>query len=235
MNTNTEPATRPTVDTSDGGHQMTGSTTDQDNENARRRRAWDKQAGRYDRQIGWWERHLFGRGNRDWAAQRARGDVLDVAVGTGLNLPVYKPDLNVTGIDLSSAMLDVARHRAADLGRDVDLREGDAHHLPFDDASFDTVVCTFSLCNIPDPHQALNEMRRVLRPGGRLVLVDHVRSTSTPIYWLQKAIEVVSVRIDGDRMTRRPAEIVERLDFEIIERDRFRRGIVERLVALRSA
>ncbi|MGH9212156.1 MAG: class I SAM-dependent methyltransferase [Acidimicrobiales bacterium] len=58
---------------------------------------------------------------------------------------------------------------------------------------------------MPDPHQAINEMRRVLRPGGRLILVDHIRSTVTPIYWLQRGIEVVSVRIDGDRMTRRPA------------------------------
>ncbi|MGH9217486.1 MAG: class I SAM-dependent methyltransferase [Acidimicrobiales bacterium] len=214
---------------------MTLSTTEQDQQNARRQRAWDKQASRYDRQIGWWERHVLGRGNRAWAAQRARGDVLDVAVGTGLNLPFYDTDLKVTGIDLSPAMLDIARQRAAGVGRDVDLREGDAHHLPFENASFDTIVCTFSLCNIPDPHQAVSEMRRVLRPGGRLILVDHIRSTSRPIYWLQKAIEPISVRIDGDHMTRRPADIVQQLGFDIVERDRFRRGIVERLVALKPA
>jgi hypothetical protein len=76
-------------------------------------------------------------------------------------------------------------------------------------------------------------MRRVLRRGGRLVLVDHVRSSVTPIYWLQKGIEVLSVRIDGDRMTRRPADVVEQLGFQIVERDRFRLGIVERLVAIK--
>lgn len=141
----------------------------------------------------------------------------------------------MTGIDLCPVMLDVARQRAVDLGRDVDLREGDAHHLPFDNVSFDTVVCTFSLCNIPDPYQTVNEMRRVLRPGGRLVLVDHSRSTTKPIYWLQKLIEVASVRIDGDYMTRRPADLVEQLGFDIVERDRFRRGIVERLVAIKPA
>jgi ubiquinone/menaquinone biosynthesis C-methylase UbiE len=214
---------------------MTLSSTEQDQQNARRRRAWNQQADRYDRVIGWCERRLLGQDNRPWAAHRAQGDVLEVAVGTGLNLPHYDPELKITGIDLSPAMLDVARQRSAELGRDVELREGDAHHLPFDDASFDTVVCTLSLCNIPDPDQAVGEMRRVLRPGGRLVLVDHVRSTSKPIYWLQKAIEVASVRIDGDRMTRRPAEIVERLGFDIVERDRFRQGIVERLVAIKAA
>jgi ubiquinone/menaquinone biosynthesis C-methylase UbiE len=210
---------------------MTLSTTEQDKQNARRQRAWDKQASQYDRKIGWWERRLFGKDNRPWAASRARGEVLDVAVGTGLNLPHYDPELKVTGIDLSPAMLEIARQRATDLGRDVELRQGDAHHLPFEDASFDTVVCTFSLCNIPDPHQAVSEMRRVLRPAGQLILVDHIRSTSRPVYWLQKVIEVASVRIDGDHMTRRPADIVEQLGFEVIERDRFRRGIVERLVA----
>lgn len=214
---------------------MTLTPTEQDRQNARRHRAWEKQASRYDRMMVRWERRLLGPDNRPWAAQRSHGDVLEVAIGTGLNLAFYDAELKVTGIDLSPAMLDIARRRAADLGRRVDLREGDAHHLPFGDASFDTVVCTFSLCNIPDPHQAVGEMRRVLRPGGRLVLVDHVRSTSTPIYWLQKAIEKVSVRIDGDHMTRRPAEIVEQLDFDVVERDRLRRGIVERLVATTPA
>ncbi len=212
---------------------MTLTPSEQNLENARRRRAWDKQASRYDKQIGWWESRVLGRDNREWAGQRARGEVLDVAVGTGLNLGFYDAGLRVTGIDLSPAMLAIARRRAADLNRDVELCEGDAHHLPFDDASFDTVVCTFSLCNIPDLHQAVSEMRRVLRPAGRLILVDHVRSTVTPIYWLQKGIEAVSVRIDGDRMTRRPAEVVEQAGFEVVERERFRWGIVERVVAVK--
>jgi ubiquinone/menaquinone biosynthesis C-methylase UbiE len=214
---------------------VTLSTSEQDQQNARRRRAWDKQAARYDKQIGWWERHLFGQDNRAWACQRAHGDVLEVAIGTGLNIPLYGTDLKLTGIDLSPEMLDIARQRATDLDRDIDLREGDAHKLAFDDESFDTVVCTFSLCNIPDPLQAVTEMKRVLRPGGRLVLVDHIRSSVTPIYWLQKAIEVASVRIDGDHMTRRPAGVVDQLGFAIVERDRFRWGIVERLVATKLA
>ena len=213
---------------------MTLSTTEQERQNARRRRAWDKQAGGYDKQIGWWERRLLGQDNRGWACQRATGDVLEVAIGTGLNIPLYDTDLKVTGVDLSPAMLDIARQRAADLHREIDLREGDAHRLAFDDESFDTVVCTFSLCNIPDPDRAVSEMRRVLRPGGRLILVDHIRSSVTPICWLQKAIEVASVRIDGDHMTRRPVEIVEGLGFDIVERDRFRWGIVERLVATKA-
>ena len=207
---------------------------DLEQQNDRRRRAWDRDADRYDRRIGWWERRVFGE-HRAWACSHAQGDVLEVAVGSGLNLPYYGDGQAVVGIDLSTAMLDLARGRAREVGRDVGLREGDAHHLPFDDASFDAVVCTYSLCNIPDIDRALSEMQRVLRPGGRLVLVDHVRSSSTPLLWLQKAIEFVSVRIDGDRMTRRPGEKVERHGFRITERERFKAGIVERLVAVKTS
>jgi SAM-dependent methyltransferase len=200
-------------------------------QNARRRRAWGKQADGYDRQIGWFERNLFG-DNRSWVCGRARGDTLEVAVGTGLNLPLYDADARIVGIDLSPEMLERARARAAEIDRTVDLREGDAHALPFSDGSFDSVVCTYSLCNIPDAERAVAEMKRVLKPGGRLILVDHVRSENRLIFWLQKLIEIVSVRMDGDHMTRRPFNHLRALGFEIEERDRFKLGgIVERLVA----
>ena len=214
---------------------MSLSRDDREQANALRKRAWRKQADSYDRLIGWWERRMFGEDNRPWACSRAEGKVLEVAVGTGLNLPFYDAGLSVVGIDLSPDMLAIARQRALDAGRDVDLREGDAHDLAFDDGSFDTVVCTFSLCNIPDTDRALGEMHRVLRPGGRLILVDHIRSSVRPILWLQKAAELLTVRMDGDYLTRRPSLNAERQGFEITERERFARGVVERLVATKTS
>lgn len=210
------------------------SSQDRDLQNAHRQRAWRKQAPTYDRLIGWWERRMFGEEHRPWACARAEGRVLEVAVGTGLNLPFYDAGLDVVGIDLSPDMLALARRRAHEIGADVDLREGDAHALGFADESFDSVVCTFSLCNIPDTDQALAEMHRVLRPGGRLILLDHVRSSVSLVRWLQKALESLTLRIDGDHLTRRPSESVERHGFEIIERDRFALGVVERLVAAKT-
>ena len=204
-------------------------------QNAFRRRIWDRDADRYDDQIGWCERRILGEGHREWACAHAEGNVLEVAIGTGLNLPFYRDELRVVGIDLSPEMLAIARRRAAEIGRTVDLQEGDAHQLSFGDSTFDTVVCTLSLCNIPDVERSLSEMHRVLRPGGRLVLVDHVRSTSRPVLWLQKLIELGSLRFVGDHMTRRPAEQVERHGFRITEQERFRAGTVERLVAVKTA
>lgn len=211
-----------------------GSVPDLDSRNEKRRRAWAKRAPSYDKSIGFFERRIFGRSHRPWACSKVAGDVLEVAVGTGLNLQHYPSETRVTGLDLSQEMLDIARQRAAEMGRTVDLREGDAHALPFPDESFDTALCTYSLCNIPDPQLALSEMRRVLRSGGRLILVDHIRSKSKPVFWFQKLIEFFSRRIEGEHMTRRPADHVEEVGFEIVERQRLGpTGIVERLAAVK--
>ena len=116
--------------------------------NRRRAAYWDKQAGRYDREMNFWDRHLFG-DSRPWACGRAGGDVLEVAVGTGRNLPHYPDGVRLTGVDWSPAMLAIARERAAALGREADLRQGDAQALDFPDESFDTVLCALGLCAIP--------------------------------------------------------------------------------------
>ena len=200
---------------------------------ARWQRYWDKQSGGYDRMMAGWDRRLFA-GSREWACSRATGDVLEVAVGTGLNLPHYPAGVALTGVDLSDGMLDLARRRAADLGRPVTLLQGDAHALPFDDASFDTTVCTLGLCAIPDAEAALGEMVRVLRPGGRLVLLDHVAASAWPVRAGQWLLERVTVPLAGEHFLRRPYRSVVARGLEVTEHERFRLGLVERLVARTS-
>src|SRR6266496_1483711 len=102
-------------------------------ETARLRRYWDEHAPHYDRQMRFLDRNLFG-DTRAWVCQQATGEVLEVAVGTGLNLEFYPQGVRLTGIDLSPAMLERARDRARQLGRNVDLAEDDAHALDFPDA-----------------------------------------------------------------------------------------------------
>ena len=113
--------------------------------------------------------------------------------------------------------------------------EGDAQDLPFADRSFDTVVCTYALCGVPDDARAVSEMSRVLRPGGRLILVDHIRSSVAPIFWLQWVYEFIPRRTKGEYQTRRPSLHVMAGDFRIQARDRLRAGIVERLVAVKTS
>jgi ubiquinone/menaquinone biosynthesis C-methylase UbiE len=199
---------------------------------ARQKRVWDKAAGSYDKQIAIFEKIQFG-GGREWLAERAHGRVLEVAIGTGRSLPYYPADAIVTGIELSPAMLAIARQRAADIGRAVEFREGDAEHLPFEDRSFDTVVCALALCTIPSPAAAIGEMLRVLVPGGRLLLLDHIGSTWPPVYVAQWLLERVTIRTVGEHFTRRQLPLVRAAGFEVAESERLKAGSVERIHAVK--
>lgn len=198
--------------------------------NEHQRRQYAKEAAGYDRGSDLFERWLFGAGHRTWACSRATGRTLELAIGTGLNLPEYPDDAEVTGIDLTPEMLEQARRRAADLGRRVELCEGDAQALPFPDGAFDTVLATYAMCSVPDLTLAIAEARRVLRSGGRLILVDHVRSSVAPLFWLQRLMELAPSRTQ-DELTRRPIDQVRAAGFTIEGSDRLRAGVVERLVA----
>ncbi len=200
---------------------------------ARWHRYWDKKSRNYDKEMKFFDRHLFG-DSRSWACGQASGEVLEVAVGTGLNLEAYPRDVTLTGIDWSDAMLDIARSRATEVGRTATLQQADAHELPFDDDSFDTVVCTFGLCAIPDHTRAIAEMTRVLRPGGRLILVDHIASTSRVARGIQRFLEIFTVPLGGEHFLRRPLNQVRAAGFDIEQAQRFKLGLVERLVARKS-
>jgi len=202
-------------------------------ETERVRRIWEKEAPRYDKHIGFMEKLLFGDG-REWVCSQAEGEMLEVAIGTGRNLPFYPTGVRLTGVDISPTMLNIARERAGNLGMDADLLEADAHELPFPEGSFDTVVCTLSLCNIPDDRRAVAEMKRVLRPGGRLLLLDHVSSTSRFGRAVQRMFEVFTLRFEGDHLLRRPLVHVLAEGFQIERQERYKKGIVERIMARKS-
>jgi ubiquinone/menaquinone biosynthesis C-methylase UbiE len=178
------------------------------------------------------ERMLFP-GGREWACGQAAGDVLEVAIGTGRDLPFYPAGVRLTGVDLSPGMLAIARQRARTLGLDADLRTGNAQALEFGDGTFDTVVCLISLCNIPDDRAAIDQMYRVLRPGGRLILLDHVASDRWWVRLFQKVLEQVTVRTNGDYQTRRPLPLVAAAGFVVSHSERSKLGWVERVVAVK--
>jgi ubiquinone/menaquinone biosynthesis C-methylase UbiE len=201
-------------------------------ETAKVLRVWEKTAPGYDKQIAFFEKIQFG-GGREWIGARAQGRVLEVAIGTGRNLPHYPAEAIITGIELSPAMLAIAKQRAADLGRDADLQEGDAQALPFGDAEFDTVACALSLCTIPEPATAIGEMKRVLTPGGRLLLLDHIGSTWPPVYAAQWLLERLTIRVAGEHFTRRQLPLVQAAGFELVEVERLKAGTVERIHAVK--
>jgi ubiquinone/menaquinone biosynthesis C-methylase UbiE len=197
---------------------------------SRLRRYWDRQAGSYDRRLAFAERRFFA-DTRPWLCGQAAGDTLEVAIGTGLNLAHYPARVRLTGVDRSAHMLALARRRADDLGRVIDLREADAHALPFPDGRFDTVLCTFALCGISGERAALGEMARVLRPGGLLLLADHVASSAWPVRVLQWLADAATVPLYGEHYRRRPLPLTLAMGFTVERHDRFRLGIIERFAA----
>ena len=194
------------------------------------RRQYDRTAERYDELIGFAERVLFG-GGREWVCSRAHGEVLEIAAGTGRNFPFYAGDVKLTVIELSPAMLEIARGRAGALGRGADLRVGDAQDLPFPEARFDAVVCTLALCTIPSPEMAVREAARVLKPGGRLLLLEHVRSPLLPVRALQKLLNPITVLTESDHLLREPLPHVLEAGLVVEDLKRSKWGIVEKLDA----
>lgn len=197
-------------------------------------RFWDRQAPSYDRRIAPVERRFLAT-SRTWVGRRADGATLEIAVGTGLNLPHYDDGVTLTGVDWSESMLAVARRRAEALPRPVTFERADAAALPFDDGRFDTVVCTFGLCCVPNERAALTEAVRVLRPGGSLLLADHVAASSAVLRGLQRALEAVTGRVQGEYFTRRPLTTVRELGLDVVETQRLTHGVIERVHARTAA
>ena len=152
------------------------------------------------------------------AALQARGRVLEVGVGSGLNLALYGAGADqVVGLDPSPRLLEMARAALeSTAGHSIELVEGSAEAMPLDDASFDTVVTTWTLCSIPDVEAALREMRRVLKPDGRFLFVEHGRSPDPGVTRWQDRLTPAWKRIAGGCHLNRPVrELVEQAGFRV--------------------
>ncbi len=159
---------------------------------------------------------FFFRKWRKEALSGLSGKVLEVGVGTGRNLKYYPAGCLVTGIDKSEGMLEKAQEKATDM-KNVTLFLMDAEHLEFPDNCFDYVVTTFVLCTIPDPVKALREMRRVLKPSGELIALEHVHSSNPFIARFEDLINPVLFFLLGDHTTRHTVKNVEEAGFTIKE------------------
>lgn len=149
----------------------------------------------------------------------ARGRVLEIGIGSGLNLPLYAAGVNtVVGLDPSERLLSMARRRAAQADVPVDLMQGSASAIPLDNDSVDMLVMTWTLCSIPDPIAALREMRRVLKPGGALLFVEHGLSPEPGVARWQHRLTPVWRHISGGcHLDRKVDDLIRAGGFEVAE------------------
>lgn len=135
-----------------------------------------------------------------------QGKVLEIGVGTGKNIEYYPDNVDITAIDFSDKMLERAREKAIKYKKNVKLMEMDAQNMSFQDDSFDTIITSCVFCSVPDPIKGLKEMRRVCKPGGRIIMIEHVRSEKRVLGFIMDLLNPAVVNSYGANINRRTVE-----------------------------
>lgn len=175
---------------------------------------YNKNAARFNRHI-WAIESLFLRKYRKCLVKLARGKTLEIAVGTGVNLPYYDETCEITGIDISEKMLAEARKVSQTIDVPVTLVEMDAESLSFENDAYDTVLTTLSLCTIIEPEAALAEMKRVLKPDGILLLIEHVVCANSILHKIQDFLTPYFRKHLGCNLNRDTVSLIEKAGFKI--------------------
>jgi ubiquinone/menaquinone biosynthesis C-methylase UbiE len=187
---------------------------------------YDEMANKYEKRI-WFDQNILGvKRNRKKLLSKASGTILDVACGTGQNFAWFKPNSEITAVDLSTKMIDVAKENANKLNLNINFAVMDAEHLEFADESFDTVVSALSTCTFPNPIKALQEMKRVCRKGGLILLLEHGHSS---MKWLanhqDRNVLPHYQAHAGCRWNQEPLDLVKEAGLDIKNSKRFGLGI----------
>jgi len=199
------------------------------------RKRYDRIAPLYDMMEGFAEVLNHGKWRRLQWSKVEGTDILEVGVGTGKNFPWYPAGAEVTAIDFSQRMLERARARSDKDKVKVRLRQMDIQNLEFGDDSFDTVVASFVFCSVPDPVLGLHEIRRVCRPGGKVILLEHVLSSNRVLARLMILANPLAVRTMGANINRRTADNVARSGLTIQKVTDFGAGIFKLIEARKTA
>ena len=177
---------------------------------------WDRVAPSFDLMAGSGAEERWRPAKQKLFNRMGSGRILFVALGTGLDIPCFPPHRHITAIDISPEMLKHARGRIAEYNGDIEARLMDIHDLEFDDGEFDQVFTSCTFCSVPDPVEALKNLRRVLKPGGELLMFEHTGSRHFPFNLLLNLMSPLSSRF-GPAMNRRTVDNVRRAGFEIVE------------------
>jgi len=165
----------------------------------------------------------------------AKGRTLEIGIGTGKTLHYYPQGAELYAVDGSEKMLEMAKRRAKELGIEVKLIVAEAERLPFPDNYFDTVVSSFVFCTVPNPDKAMDEIKRVLKPGGRVIFLEHTKSESRIVnYLFLFPMKLILKPLLDDDPLRETHKLVRKY-FEVEKEERYHRGIVRLIVARNNA
>ena len=188
---------------------------------------FDKIAGSYNLVD-----HIIPTKWRQKATALAYGRVLEAGIGTGLNIPFYTENCTeIVGIDVSPRMLEQAKEKAAHSAVPIKLEIMDVQNLPLSSASFDCVIATFVFCSVPDPTAGLQECWRVLKPGGRFILLEHMDSENKLAHGLLSLLDPITVKRLGDHLTRRTVDSVISASFQVKSIEKLFGDVVRLIVA----
>lgn len=167
----------------------------------------DKIKRRYNRIAGIYDlldqpMEMFFSDKRKELIAEANGNILEVGIGTGKNIPFYPKEVKLTGIDFSEKMVQIARKKAQNYS-DIRILQMDAENMDFNDNSFDTVITSCVFCSVPDPVKGLKEIRRVCKSGGKIYMLEHVRSEKKVVGELMDVFNFIPLNLYGANINRR--------------------------------
>jgi ubiquinone/menaquinone biosynthesis C-methylase UbiE len=195
-------------------------------------RKWDRAASRFDLMAGLGPEKRWKPIKSELYSRMGQGRILFVAVGTGLDIPLFPPGRHILGIDISGRMIAKATPRAEAYAGDLELRQMDVHELDLPDASIDQVFTSCTFCSVPRPIEGLSRIRRALRPGGDLYMFEHTGSRYFPFSVMLRWMTPFS-RLTGPDLDRETVENVVRAGFELREVENHFLDVVKTIHAVR--
>lgn len=172
---------------------------------------------------------LSSKKSRKKLLKSAKGNVLEIGVGTGANIEFYPKDTTVTGIDFSPKMLEKARKKVDNLNLDINILEMDVEQLDFPDDSFDTVVATCVFCSVPNPIQGLKEIRRVTKANGKIIMLEHMRSDNEFVGKIMDILNPIGLHIVGANINRRTMDNIRKSQLQVTHEELLMSSILREL------
>jgi ubiquinone/menaquinone biosynthesis C-methylase UbiE len=193
---------------------------------------WDRASRTYDFFAGVDDKRLGSEKQKLLA--KTRGKTLHVAAGTGNDFKFFPPRMDIVSIDISPKMLEQAKIKAAAYQGSIELREADVHNLDYPEGTFDTVATIFTFCSVPKPIAGLRELYRVLKPGGQILMLEHVRSTAIGPLGIMMDLMTPLTRKLGPELNRDTVGNVQKAGFQLRRVENIYLDVVKTIEAVKS-